>query len=294
MSDVRRIEIWDRAVVVGMRRAGRGMVTAAIVLGAAACTEGDGPYRLPSPPSETDRVGFGRAGLAVPGAVVPENEIPVGQAEDETGAAIGGAVAGGAYGATSMAIYGAPMVFGAVIFPPAAIVGAMVAAGAAGGAAGMSARAEVLVPENIKQEIDELVLTEWAEFEAASGARRHMSTAAASVTGRPAANTPLRVAEAAGTDNVLAVEITHLGFTGQGGRDPALQFVVSIEATLVDAGGEALHTIKLTYVGPPYSFSHWRADDGLALQGEFSQAFDAIGERVYEELFLLWLPKPTT
>ncbi len=150
------------------------------------------------------------------------------------------------------------------------------------------------MPENIKQEIDALVLTDWAEFEAGSGAQRHLATAAASVTGRPAANTPLLVAEAAGTDNVLAVEITHLGFTGRGGRDPVLQLVVSIEATLADAGGEALHTMKLTYVAPPYNFSHWRADDGRALQGEFSQAFDAIGERVYEELFLLWLPQPAT
>ncbi len=291
MPNLRRIEFWDRAVVVGMRRAGRGMVTAAIVLGGAACTD---PYRLPPPPSEADRAGFGQAVLAVPGAVVPENEIPVGQAEDEAGAAIGGAAAGGAYGAASMAIYGAPMVLGAVIFPPAAIVGVMVAAGAAGGVAGMSARAEVLVPENIKQEIDALVLTEWAEFEAASGAQRHLATAAASVTGRPAANTPLLVAEAAGTDNVLAVEITHLGFTGRGGRDPVLRLVVSIEATLVDAGGEALHTMKLTYVGPPYNFSHGRADDGRALHGDFSRAFDAIGERVYEELFLLWLPQPAT
>ncbi len=294
MPDLRRTQLWDGAVVVAMRRAGRGMVTAALVLGAAACTEGDGPYRLPPPPLEADRAGFGQVGLTVPGAVVSENKMPVGPAEDVAGGAVLGGALGGAYGIASTAIYGAPMVFGAVIFPPAAVVGVMVGAGAAGGVAGMSKRAKVLVPENIKLEIDALVLAEWAEFEAASGAQRHLAMAAASVTGRPAANTPLPVAAAAGTDSVLAVEITHLGFTGKGGRDPVLQLVVSIEATLVDAGDEVLHTMKLTHVGPPYNFSHLRADDGQPLQDEFARAFDDIGERVHEELFLLWLPKPTT
>ncbi len=290
MPDLRRIEFWDRAVVAAMRRAGRGFAAAALMLGAVACTEGDGPYRLPPPPSEADRAGFGQVGLAVPGAPIPEKQMPVGQAEDAAGAAILGGAGAVAYVAGVMAA-SPPVIFGAALFPPAAFVGAAVLAGAA---AGTFAAPDVSVPENIKREIDALILAEWAEFGAASGAQRRLAAAAASVTGRPAANAPLPVAAAAGVASVLTIGITHLGLTGEGGRDPVLQLVVSIEATLTGAGGEELHALKRTYVGPKHPFSHWRADDGQALQDEFARAFDAIGERVYEDLFLLWLPQPPT
>ncbi len=297
MPDLRRTEFWGRAVVAAMRRAGRGFAAAALMLGAVACTEGDGPYRLPPPPSEADRAGFGQVMLVVPGAPIPEKQMPVGQAEDAAGAAILGGAGAGAYGAGVMAA-SPPVILGAALFPPAAFVGAAVAVGAA---AGIFATTDVSVPENIKQEIDALVLAEWTEFGTASGAQRRLAAAAARVTGRPAANTPQPVAAVAGVASVLTIQITQLGLTitkpglaEQGGGDPMLRLAVSIEATLTGAGSEELHALKRTYVGPKHPFSHWRADDGQALQDEFARVFDAIGERVYEDLFLLWLPQPPT
>lgn len=297
MADLRRIEFLDRAVVAAMRRAGRGLAAAALMLSAVACfaVPYEGSYRLPLPPSEADRAGFGQVRLVVPGAPIPDNKIRGGgPAKDAASGATLGATAVGS-GAAIMAA-SPPVIFGTVLFPPAAFVGAAVLVGAAAGA---SAATDISVPENIKREIDALVLAEWAEFGAASGAQRRLTAAAASVSGQPAANTLLPVAAAAGVVSVLTIQISHLGLTmlgitGRGGRDPTLQLVVSIEATLTGAGGKELHALKLFYFGGAYLFSYWRADDGQALQEEFSHAFDDIGERVHEELFLLWLPQPTT
>ncbi len=280
--------MWHWAIEKGLGRAACGVATAALILGVAGCAAGEAPYRLPPPPSEADRAGFGRVELAVPGATDSDNMTPGASAEDLVGGGVAGAAMGGAYGLAGLALYGPPMVFGAVIFPPGAIIAAFVAAGTAGGlAAGF-----LSVPEDVLQEINSLVLAEWAEFGAASGARRRLAKAAEGIPDRPAAASNALMPGATVPDSVLTIRIARLGFEARARDYPKLQLTVSIEATLTGAGGEELHALKLTYESPYHEFSHWRADDGQVLRDELARAFDALGERVIDEMFLLWLPEP--
>ncbi len=252
------------------------------------------PTTVPPPPSEELRAKFGVIGV-VPAQFLPNPDFRVPAKGRLAGAgrraanwAAAGAAAplsgGGGGGAGAIILLAFSVTAGTI----GGLAGTVSGAVHAESAAKVSETEAVLKNALVSLKMQETMLDRVVRA-AQNQARQHLVVLPDKGPESPEEKIDYRSLAAKGIDTVVEVAITSFGLAGPWDVNPLLNFALDSRVRVVRTsdGGE-LYETSFKYRGGEHTFFEWAAANGQPLCEELDRAYQALAEKIVEELFLLY------
>jgi hypothetical protein len=253
--------------------------------------------RLPAPLSEHVRSRLGTIGI-VSARFIPQSDFHTFAKGELRGAAKGvlGGSALGAYLGAGTALGGTGDSLVGLLLLPFLVIGGAALGGLVLGTAGAMAA----VPKEKVREIEATINSALADLKIQETMRDRILKVASEQNQKLAIieeQGPIAPDEGInywslanrGIDTVLEVSVLSVGFEGVGGPTVALAFSMTVRTKLIGvADGTVLYEHKLTYRSAEREFTDWVVNNAQRFRDEFDRSYQAVAEKIVEDLFLVY------